>query len=86
MASEKCSGCGRSVAKIIDNWDPISQSHIHTRCWLKAREGTRMAEKKPKGFGAFQKLAKKVMAVPKAKVDKRIAEKRDKPTDDPQNK
>lgn len=35
-----------------------------------------MAEKKPKGWGVFHALAKRVVAVPKAAVDERIAQKK----------
>ena len=42
--------------------------------------------KKPKGFGKFSRLLKRVVAVPKDKVDARIAQKRDDSTDNPQKK
>ncbi len=35
-----------------------------------------MKGEKPKGFGAFHKLAKKIVAVPKDKVDAAIARER----------
>jgi len=40
--------------------------------------------KKPKGFNKFHSLLKRVVAVPKDKVDARMAEK--KSTDNPQKK
>lgn len=42
--------------------------------------------KKPKGFGAFHKLAKRLVAIPKEKVDQRIAEKREDSTRNPPKK
>lgn len=42
--------------------------------------------KKPKGFRAFDKLAKRIVAVPKEKVEARIAQKRAESTDSPQKK
>ncbi len=42
--------------------------------------------KKPKGWGAFHALARKIVAVPKAKVDARVAQKRAESTGNPQKK
>lgn len=41
--------------------------------------------KKPKGWNSFNKLAKRIVAVPKSKVDEASAEKR-KPTRNPRKK
>lgn len=45
-----------------------------------------MTEQKPKGWGAFSTLLKKVVSVPKEKVDAKIAQKREQSTNDPQKK
>lgn len=43
-------------------------------------------EHKPRGWGKFDALAKKIVAVPKDKVDKAIARQRKKRTGRPQKK
>lgn len=45
-----------------------------------------MTEKKPPGWSKFLGLARKVVAVPKEKVDARIAAEREKRTSRPQKK
>lgn len=45
-----------------------------------------MADKKPEGWGAFDALAKRLVAVPKIKVEQRIARKRAKSTRRPPKK
>lgn len=45
-----------------------------------------MQDKKPRGFGAFAALAKKVVAVPKEKVDAAIAAKKAQSTRRPRKK
>lgn len=42
--------------------------------------------KKPTGFNKFHSLLKRVVAVPKDKVDERIAQKKADSTDNPQKK
>jgi hypothetical protein len=42
--------------------------------WVWNKESSTMADKKPKGWGRFDEMMKKLVGVPKEQVDSRITE------------